>query len=98
MSEVIVSRKDTLDSLAKHIYQFDHSYMYSDDPSVWRNGRENENNLREYIKEAQLTESEKDYITELLISKWNSHRSTSWEESMKVDSFYQNSMMSFLNS
>ena len=98
MSEITISRKDALGSIANHIYQFDHSYMYSDDPSVRRNGHENENNLREYVKEAQLTESEKDYITELLISKWNSHRSRSWEESMKVDSFYQNSMMSFLNS
>jgi hypothetical protein len=60
-----------IEELAVKIYNFDHTYVFSDDFRVWKDGEEERKKLVDATKTMNLSISEKLFMIEIFQFLWN---------------------------
>lgn len=80
-------------NLAIEIFMFDHTFMFSDDYRVWKNGEVEKNKLIEKVKMMNLTIGEKIQIIDLFARLWNSNERYHNDEKPDFESTDESSIL-----
>jgi hypothetical protein len=80
------SDMNKIGELAVKIYNFDHTYVFSDDFRVWKDGEEERNKLVDATKTMNLSVGDKLFMIEIFENLWNdSAFSAHYDEFSKID-------------
>lgn len=72
--------------MALEIYKFDHTYIFSDDYRVWKQGEEEKERLVYLVKKMNLSLSDKLFMIEIFENLWNDHSfSTQYDKFSVID-------------
>jgi hypothetical protein len=76
----------TIAELAAKIYNFDHTYIFSDDFRVWKSGEDERKELVDAVKAMDLSTGDKLFMIEVFENLWNdSAFSAHYDEFSKID-------------
>lgn len=80
-------------NLAIEIFMFDHTFMFSDDYRVWKNGEIEKNKLIEKAKEMNFSTGDKILIITLFSKLWNNNERYYNDEKANFESTDENSIL-----